>query len=131
MTMNLQQAQQMVNDRITAYCQLMVSDFFTWNGNQWNSDPQSQANIVGANVLSILNGGNLPPGFQWRDYYNNMNTVTGTDMAEMFAAGATFFEMVYGASWVHKANIAAMTNPNDVLGYDYQHSLWPDPNTEY
>jgi Domain of unknown function (DUF4376) len=129
--MNLQQAQQMVNDRISAYCQLLISDFFTWNSNQWNSDPQSQSNIMGANILSILNGGNLPVGFQWRDYYNNMNTVTGTDMAEMFAAGAAFVSLSYNASWTHKSNIAAMTNPVTVLAYDYQSTLWPDPNTQY
>src|SRR5271157_5303310 len=119
MTMNLQQAQDMVGARINAYCQLMVSDFFTWNGNQWDCDTQSQTNIMGANVLSMLNGGNLPLGFQWRDYYNNMNTVTGQEMAGMFVAAATFIELVYGASWTHKANIEAMRDPATVLAYDY------------
>ncbi len=86
---------------------------------------------MGANILSVLNGGNLPPGFQWRDYYNNMNTVTGTNMAMMFAAGATFVSLSYSASWTHKSNIQAMMDPAAVLAYDYQSSLWPDPNTQY
>jgi len=129
-TMTLEQSQQVAYAKINNFTQFLINDFFTWNNNQWNSDAQSQSNITGVNMLALLNGGNLPPGFQWRDYYNNMNTVTGADMAAMFVAGANFVFAVYNAAWKHKANVAALTDPDAVKNYHFGSNYWPDPMVE-
>jgi hypothetical protein len=106
-----------------SYC----NGYFSWNGNTWNCDPTSQNNIIGANVLALANGGNLPAGFQWRTFTNIMVTVTGADMVQMGATMFTFLSNCYTATWEHKANINALTTTSAVLAYDYVDTLWPAP----
>jgi|SRR5271165_886200 len=129
-TFNLTSAQEIICSRIQTAAETLLNDFFTWNNTPWNCDQPSRTNIIGACVLAIANGGNLPPGFQWRDYNNNMNTITGTQMILMGQACADFTVAVYSVSWVHKANVMAMTDPAAVMTYNWAIG-WPPPVNQY
>ena len=130
-SLNISQAIAKMEDLIDVYRQGLMNNYFTYEGAQWDSDPQSITNISGAVTIAMLNSGNLPAGFQWRDYNNNMHAVTGLYMYGMAASYATFVTTAYGAAWEHKANIDAFTDPIACQEYDYMSTLWPDPNTQY
>lgn len=92
----------------------------TYNGNVYDSDAIAALNLT-ATLALVLSGATLPPGFTWRTK-NNMNiAMTPAELRGL--AGALFQrgQAVYAASWTHKANIDAATDP---ANYDIR-SGWP------
>jgi hypothetical protein len=78
--------------------------------------------------MAILNGGNLPPGFIFRDYNNVNHVITGSDIIQMGVKMLGFLSAVYQASWIHKAHIEAIHDPIATQEYDFTSTLWPNPN---
>lgn len=123
----LSEAHSSVTSAVDAYRNQILNDKFIWNGKQWDSSEVSRANINGACTIALLNGGNLPDGFIWRDYNNTNWPVTAADMGGMAAACATFTFTCYQVAWFHKSNLLGITDENqilDVLNYDYTIG-WP------
>jgi hypothetical protein len=129
--LSLQDSINKVINWISDYRTAHTSDFFTYQSHKWDCDSRSVTNISGAVTIALMNGGNLPGGFQWRDYDNNMVDVTGAYMCGMAASYMTFVTASYIASWQHKGTVAALTDIAGVQEYEYTSSLWPDPNTQY
>lgn len=126
-TLDLADAQALMCIWINTYQTGLANQFFTWNNAQWDCDPSSQSNIIGACLLASVNGGNLPPGFQWRDANNNMVSLTGAQMITMGSEMFTFISACYQAAWAHKTNVNALTTTADVAAYNYVDTLWPNP----
>ncbi len=127
---SLVQAKSTITDAISAYRVSLIGNYCTFAGAQWDTGPTSISNINGIITIGLLNGGQLPPGQQWRDYNNNMVDVSFEYMAGLAVNVAKFAQATYAASWQHKANVAALTDTTAVLAYDYESTLWPDPNME-
>lgn len=115
-------------DNVNGWRDGLFNNYFTWNGNPWNCDSVSRQNIIGVIVMAMLNGGQLPPGFVFRDYNNVNHVITGPDIIAMGVKMLGFLSGVYQASWAHKSQIEAMTDPIAVQEYDYTSTLWPNPN---
>jgi hypothetical protein len=126
--LNLVDAEAKVHTMINNFRDGMFNNYFTYNGNQWNCDDVSRQNIIGVIVMAMLNGGNLPPGFIFRDYNNVNHVITGAQIIGMGIKMLGFLSGVYQASWVHKANIEAMTDPIALQEYDFTSTLWPSPD---
>ena len=120
----LQEAKDVLKEKVNAYRDTYLFDYFVYDGKQWDCDQISRDNISGANLMSVLNGGVLPP-MEWRDYNNTNHAVTATYMGNMAATLMTFTSGVYTASWQHKTAIDALTTITAVNAYDYQSTLWP------
>jgi hypothetical protein len=129
--LTVQQAQDLVTGWIDDYRSSLASNFFTYNDHQWDCDQQSINNITGINVISLLNGGNLPAGILWRDYNNNYVSVTGAYMGGMALSYVSFAQLAYNASWTHKANVLALNDSILIQDYVWQNTLWPDPTQQY
>lgn len=130
-SMTVAEAQEYMCDLVDGKRATIVAGFFTYSGTQWACDYESTRNLIGVNILSMLNGGNLPPGITWRDYYNNNHdNVTGAFMGGMAASMLTFGTIAYQVSWYHKTNIRALTSTAAVLAYDFS-GVWPDPNVQH
>lgn len=110
---------------INAHRDVVLFDRFPFDNKRWDCDADSRANIIGANTLAIVGGGQLPPDFVWRDYDNNNHQATAAYMAQMGAAMFTFSATCYGASWQHKAAVQALTTAAAVRAYDFSGG-WPD-----
>lgn len=123
-------AQEYLVDQVDAYRNSIMTAYFTFDGTQWDCDADDVRNLMGINILSVLNGGNLPPGTVWRDAYNNNYPATAQFMGGMAASFLTFGVLNYNASWTHKANIRALTDTNAVLAYNYT-TGWPDPTVQH
>lgn len=126
--LNLVDAEAKVHAMINNFRDGMFNNYFTYNGSRWNCDDVSRQNIIGVIVMAILNGGQLPPGFIFRDYDNVNHVVTGPEIIGMGIKMLSFLSGVYQASWQHKASIEAMTDPIALQEYDYASSLWPSPD---
>ncbi len=117
-----------ITGAVDSYRDKILYDKFIWDGRVWDGSTTSRANINGACTIAILNGGNLPPGFIWRDYDNVNWPVTAADMGAMAAACAVFTFTCYQVAWYHKSNILAFTDEGDnildVISYDYTIG-WP------
>jgi hypothetical protein len=111
-------------DEINAHRDDVLFDRFPFDNKRWDCDAASRANIIGANTLAIVSGGQLPPDFVWRDYDNQNHAATASYMAQMGAAMFSFSAAVYGASWYHKAAVASLTTAAQVRAYDFSGS-WP------
>jgi len=129
--LSIAQAKEVVSDLIDANRATLCEGHFTWNGHPFACDPVSKGNIIGACVMAIANGGNLPPGFVWRDN-NNVNVpVTGAQMIGIGVEMFTFLSTCYQAAWYHKAGVEAITSSTgDVFAYNYMSTLWPNPNVQ-
>ena len=129
--LSVSEAQVIVSDLIDEHRALLSQGYFTWNGHPFACDPVSKGNVIGACVLAIANGGNLPAGYVWRDD-NNVNVpVTGQQMIAIGVEMFSFLSACYQAAWIHKANVEAITtSTGDVLAYNYLGSLWPSPDTQ-
>lgn len=123
-------AREYMIDRVDAHRNSLITGFFTFAGTQWDADADDTRNLMGINLLSVLNGGNLPPGTMWRDRYNNNFPATAMFMGGMAASFLTFGVINYNVSWVHKANIRALTDTAAVMNYDYT-TGWPDPMVQH
>jgi hypothetical protein len=130
-SLTIQQAHELVTGWIDSYRDGLCGTYFTFNDHQWDCDQQSINNITGINVLALLNGGQLPAGTEWRDHNNNYVVVTGQYMAEMGNSYFAFLTQVYKASWEHKAAVLALNDATLIQDYNWQSSLWPDPNVQY
>jgi hypothetical protein len=116
-------------EKMVALCEnyrdALLFSHFAYDGHQWQCDQASRFNVVGVILLAVLNEGQLPPNFIFRDMANVDHVVTGPYMINMGITMLAFLSAVYKAGWTHKANIQAMTDPIAVQEYDYMSTLWP------
>ena len=116
--------------QIDDYRTTLGNGYFTWDGHEWACDPISKQNIIGACVLAIVNGQQLPPGYVWRDEANVNVPVTGIMMITIGVEMFKFLSATYQASWIHKANVQALTDIPSVMAYDFMSTLWPSPDVQ-
>ena len=117
-------AKEKLKQRVNVYRDEWLYDYFTYDGKQWDCDEVSRNNISGLNLISVLNGGNLPPGLTFRDFNNNDWPVDAAYMANMAGALLTFTNTTYIASWTHKAAIDGLGTITAVNSYDITQG-WP------
>lgn len=129
--LSVEQAHDLVTGWIDEYRTALASNYFTYNDHQWDCDQLSINNITGINVLGLLNNGNLPAGILWRDHNNQYVAINAAYMTGMANAYVAFLLLCYQAAWEHKANVLALNDTILIQDYDYQDSLWPNPNTDY
>lgn len=124
-------AAELVCNQIDDYRKVYVNQFFTYAGTQWSCDYESTRNLMGVNILSILNGGNLPPGVTWRDAHNTDHpNVTGAFMGGMASSMLKFGMICYQVAWYHKGVVRTLTSTEAIFAYDYHSVGWPDPNVQ-
>ncbi len=128
--MTAAEAQEYMCDLVDAKRTALTNGFFTFNSTQWNCDYDSTRNLMGVNILILLNSGNCPPGLTWRDMYNNSVPASTPLLAGLASEFLKFGVYAYEASWAHKSNIRTLTSTASVLAYDYADSLWPDPTVQ-
>lgn len=97
--------------QISAYrdSQILNNATVWFNGNEFDCDPNSRANIAGT-VTFILCGQTLPEAFVWRDAHNNNISQNNSSMIQFGLLIAGYVEVVYETSWALKTaldNIAA------------------------
>lgn len=119
-----------VCDAVDGFRDNILYDHFVWNGHRYDSDPTSMTNITGTCTFILQNGGQVPPGFAWRDYDNINVPVTGSDMQAIGNALMAFTFTCYQVDWYHKANVMALTDVNAILSYNYQVG-WPNVTLSY
>lgn len=113
-----------VSDFINEERDRRLYSYFPYDGARWDCDTVSRANIIGTVTFALMMGGNLPEGSVWKDYDNVIHPVTFNYMAQMGGSLLQYTNLVYGASWVHKANIDALSNEAAIKNYDYING-WP------
>ena len=96
---------------------------FSYSGDVWDSDEQSQINIIGANS-AIAAGITLPPSFTWRSATNRDHPFTAQKLAELGQALLMHKNTCYQVSWYHKSQIDACNNLTQVEAYNV-YALWP------
>jgi len=128
--MDLEDAQTAICGLIDDYRASISNTYFTYDGHEWACDQVSKQNVIGACVLAIVNGGNLPPGYVWRDEANVNVPVTGQMMLMIGVEMFKYLSACYQASWIHKGNVQALTDVPSVLAYDYMSTLWPSPDVQ-
>jgi hypothetical protein len=126
--LNLEDAIDQMESLVDNYRDGFFEGYFTWNGYKWDCNEVGRLNIIGIIVMGMLNSMDLGPGFLFRTYDNQDVSMTGAGMAAMGQKMFQFLSTAYKAGWQHKANIQALTDPIAVQEYDYQSTLWPDPN---
>lgn len=122
--MELDEAKFQMKRFVNEYRESLLQNGCMYDGILWDCNERAKTNIMGANVLGML-AGSLPEGFEWRDFNNENHVVTLAYMAGLAAAIGAFYTTAYAASWEHKANIDALTDVDEVLAYEYHHTLWP------
>lgn len=113
-----------VREKVNEYRKEWLFDYFTYDDKHWDCNKDGRDNISGLNLISVLNGGNLPPGITFRDHDNVNWPATAAYMGGMAGALLTFTNSGYVVSWNHKAAIDALTTIEEVLAYDIT-TGWP------
>lgn len=98
--------------------------------NGFDADRTSRERISGM-IARLQRGDGLPAGWMgWRDAENNMHWITDdaaavlTNLTALSRAIEDREQALLVASWTHKANIAALTDIDAIIGYDVTAS-WP------
>lgn len=102
---------------------LHIKGGFTYDGDTWDSDEQSQINIIGANS-AVSAGIQIPSGFTWRSATNIDHPFTATKLAELGAALLVHKNTCYQVSWYHKTQIDALNSIQQIEAYDVT-TMWP------
>lgn len=98
--------------------------YFPCVGFRWDCNVESRANIIGTICMALMNGGALPPGVVWRDYDNVNHPCDFPYLANLGSSMFIYSQQVYGASWYHKSTIDSLSNPTQILNYDFTGN-WP------
>ena len=96
--MDLPTAIEFASDLVNNFRDALMYDHFSFMGHRWNSDRNSLGNLIGINVLVVEAGGQLPPGFVYRDYDNNNVPMTATQLGQLGGAAFQFLTAVYMTS---------------------------------
>ena len=95
-----------------------------------DADKVSRERISGM-IARLQRGDGLPAGWLgWRDAENNMHWITDdaaavlTNLTALSRAIEDREQALLVASWTHKANIAALTDIDAIIGYDVT-ANWP------
>jgi hypothetical protein len=98
--------------------------------NGFDADRTSRERISGM-IARLQRGDGLPAGWMgWRDAENNMHWITDdaaavlTNLTALSRAIEDREQALLVASWTHKANIAALTDIDAIIGYDVT-AGWP------
>ena len=91
---------------------------FNYNGVVFDTDTQSITNIIGTQTLVNM-GVTLPTDFVWRAADNSYQPFNNSTFSAFYGASSEWLTRVYGVSWYHKTNIAALTHYADVIAYDF------------
>lgn len=113
----LQQSIDEKTGQVNDYRDMVLNNCFTWNSNIYDSDDQSRANLTAA-VAGLGIGMTLPDTFTWRTHDNQNIPMTAQDLSTFALSMLGWAETIYGVSWYHKANIAALTTVAAVTAYD-------------
>lgn len=127
--MTIAEAQEYMCNLVDDYRKAWANTYFTYNNIPWDCNDEGIRNIIATNLLSVLNGGNLPAGFIWRDYNNVNQPVDAQTMGALAAAALTFQSACYQTSWIHKANIRALTDLISLDSYQYIGVNWPSQDS--
>ena len=98
--------------------------------NGFDADKVSRERISGM-IARLQRGDGLPAGWMgWRDAENNMHWITDdastvlTNLTALSRAIEDREQALLVAAWQHKANIAALTDIDTIIGYDVT-ANWP------
>ena len=98
--------------------------------NGFDADRTSRERISGM-IARLQRGDGLPAGWMgWRDAENNMHWITDdastvlTNLTALSRAIEGREQALLVAAWQHKANIAALTDIDTIIGYDVT-ANWP------
>ena len=105
-----------------------INGGFQYQGNLFDADPTSIANITGT-MAYIAIGAPLPSNFTWRTDANTNIPFTGAQFGAFYAMCVGWINFIYNISWQHKANIEAFTSIDDIISYDYTVG-WPRSDEE-
>jgi hypothetical protein len=108
---------------VSSYRDQILYSGFNYNGDLYDSDPQSITNISGTQGF-VNAGGTLPDNFVWRDANNINQSYSNETFTEFYMSSVAWVEAIWTVSWIHKANISALTDYNSVMTYDFTVD-WP------
>jgi len=94
---------------------------FVFNGNTFQSDEVSRANISGSATLAIIllqKGFDFPSTFTWRTKDNQDVSINAAGIISMGTALFTFLSGNYLYSFTHKTAIDNLTTIQDLINYD-------------
>lgn len=98
--------------------------------NGFDADPRSRERINGM-ITRLQRGDGFPPGWVgWRDHNNQQHWAeddAATVLANLSALSRAIEDREQAllvASWQHKASIAALTDIDEIIGYDVT-ANWP------
>lgn len=91
-----------------------ASSGVTFDGNSFDTDPVSRANLTGAVASAGGGGGGLPPGLQWRTADNQLVAMNPQKLAQLGRAVLDHVNACYVRSWALKDAIAASNDPESI-----------------
>lgn len=94
-----------------------------YGGSLFDADATALRNIAGWQT-QLAAGAVLPEGFVWRDADNVDHPADAAFLNGLGAAITLRGTALYQAAWTHKANIAALTDIDAIIGYDVT-ANWP------
>lgn len=97
---------------------------WTYKGVWYDSDAMARQNMAGTMTL-IVSGYILPNTFTWRARDNTNQPFDNTSFADFYRASCLWMEMIYHASWWHKAEIDALEDISEIIAYDIT-TNWPE-----
>lgn len=133
----LEELREYVNANVNAFRDEMTMGGFIFGGVLFDSDEAARNNITGS--ITTVNSGMLieaahpeltvlPPSIDWTTYDNSTVTMTPVEMIDMGLRMSSWFSGVFTAARAHKDAVLAMTDPQSIIDYDYEHILWPSNN---
>lgn len=103
-----------------------ISVSFPYNGNEYNADDVSVANMISATITSLIlksKGADYPPGFTWRTFDNRNIPINADGVIAMSLAYFQYRAVCYQRSWELKSQIDLLSG-QDLLDLDLSLG-WP------
>ena len=100
----------------------LYNGFTDANNIRWSTSPVDIQNLNA--ICTLISLGVVTNAQVWRDADNVNHTLQPSDFVVLAGALATFVATCYQVSWVHKANVDALTTDTDIFSYDYS-TNWP------
>lgn len=108
-----------VNEFINDYRTFVFQSGFFWQGFTYETNEQSQANII-ATVAFILSGQPLPPNFVWRVAEDISVPHTAESFMAMFLNAIGWINQLYGLTWQMKSCLARIQDYFELLAFKEQ-----------
>jgi len=107
---------------------ILENNGFIWtDGNIYDCGQSARLNMAGAVVGALATNMSFPPGYTWRTM-NNINVpFTAQQVVLLGLSVLEYYVQVLNTSWYHKDNLLALTDPSQVLSYDFT-AGWPSNN---